>query len=79
MWGITALFTVGAFGAVLLVIALAAGWALPLLGVAIVLVGSPLVLFLMTRESGEPGGESTEAVGGESGGKPSWLRKHWWE
>ena len=79
MWSVTALATVGVFGAFLVAIALVAGWAAPIIGVALVILILPVVVFAMTRESGEPGGEPSEAVGGERGGKPSWLRKHWWE
>lgn len=79
MWGISSLILVAAFGAVVLVIALIAGWGLPLLAVAIVVLIAPLVAFSMSRESGEPGGDDPEDVGGKRGGKPSWMRKHWYE
>lgn len=79
MWGISSLLVGGAFGAVLLVVALIAGWGLPLLAVAIVVLIAPLVAFSMSRESGEPGGDDPEDVGAEPGGKPSWMRKHWYE
>ena len=80
MWGVSALLFLSGFAAVFVVIALAAGWALPILGVGIVVLVAPRVVFAMTRESGEPGGEPPEEVGAEpGGGKPSWMRKHWWE
>lgn len=79
MWGAWGFILAGALGGVLLIIALAVGWAVPLIGVALVLLVAPLVLFLMTRESGEPGGEGTEEAGTGLGGKPSWLRKRWYQ
>ena len=80
MWGIASILFVGALGLVLLAIALTAGWGLPVIAVAIVVLVAPIAIALNSRESGEPGSESAAQAGqGAAGGKPSWLRKHWWE
>lgn len=47
----------------------------PFLAVLILVLTLPVLILLVSRESGEPGEQAQTG----SSGKPSWLRKHWGE
>jgi len=72
MWGVFLI----AFGALVVAGSLLLGWGIPFIALfGVVLVGAALFLAFQRAAVAPTTDGHTE---GESG-KPSWLRKHWWE
>lgn len=74
MWASWPVLMVAGFVVAFLGIGLAIGLS-PFLAVLILVLTLPVLILLVSRESGEPGEQAQTG----SSGKPSWLRKHWWE
>jgi hypothetical protein len=70
MWGIILI----AFGVIVVAGSLLLGWGIPFIALFGVLLIGAALFFVFQRTAVEP----TTGVDDE-GGKPSWMRKHWWE